>query len=132
MPVTFLADETRGTNGAGAFEDDGADAVPIACYWPFADWSKARGGREYRGVRSRQYTYVRALDGPWLLFDNRNDPYQMDNLIGRPSHRAVQERLEARLRHWLAAMGDEFLPGTEYMRRFGYPMGRQGEIPYGN
>ena len=31
------------------------------------------GGREYRGLRTKQHTYVRGLDGPWLLFDNIAD-----------------------------------------------------------
>ncbi len=31
--------------------------------------------REYRGLRTLNYTYTRDLKGPWLLFDNKKDPY---------------------------------------------------------
>jgi hypothetical protein len=50
------------------------------------DWWHGEEGREYRGLRTKRYTYVRALAGPWLLFDNLADPYQMDNLIGEPEY----------------------------------------------
>ena len=75
--------------------------------------------RAYRGLRTRRHTYVRTLDGPWLLYDNEIDPYQMDNLIGRPEHAALQAALEARLQGRLDAMGDEFLDGQVYLERAG-------------
>jgi arylsulfatase A-like enzyme len=31
----------------------------------------------FRGVRSKQYSYVVNADGEWFLYDNENDPYQM-------------------------------------------------------
>ena len=40
--------------------------------------------KEYRAIRTSRYTYVRGLDGPWLLFDDEQDPYQMDNLVAKP------------------------------------------------
>ncbi|MHC4559247.1 MAG: sulfatase family protein, partial [Planctomycetota bacterium] len=56
------------------------DAALIMCPIPFHQWNYNRGGREYRGVRTRRYTYVRDLNGPWLLYDNKMDPYQLKNL----------------------------------------------------
>jgi len=41
--------------------------------------------REYRAVRTSRYTYVRNLDGPWMLFDDEQDPWQMNNLVGKRS-----------------------------------------------
>ena len=32
------------------------------------------------GVESA-YTYVRDLSGPWLLYDDEKDPYQINNLV---------------------------------------------------
>ena len=37
---------------------------------------KIYGMKAYRGVRTTQYTYARNEDGPWLMFDNYNDPFQ--------------------------------------------------------
>lgn len=75
--------------------------------------------RAYRGLRNRRYTYVRNLDGPWLLYDNETDPYQMNNLIGRPESAALQARLEAKLREMLHQRGDDFLPGEVYLEQAG-------------
>jgi arylsulfatase A-like enzyme len=72
----------------------------------------------YRGLRTARHTYVRHTDGPWLLYDLESDPYQMDNLIGRPEYGALQQRLDARLMQRLKDMGDEFLPGEAYVERY--------------
>jgi arylsulfatase A-like enzyme len=77
------------------------------------------GMKAYRGLRTVRYTYVRNLDGPWLLYDNEADPYQMNNLIDSPAHADLQAALEARLQAWLDELGDEFLDGWEYLRRDG-------------
>ena len=52
----------------------------LMCPVPFHQWNYKRGGREYRGIRTTRYTFVRDLQGPWLLYDNEIDPYQLDNL----------------------------------------------------
>ena len=49
--------------------------------------------KAYRGLRTARYTYVRDSAGPWLLFDNEVDPYQMRNLSGRPEAQSLQESL---------------------------------------
>ena len=80
---------------------------------------RTQGLPEYRGVRTSRHTYVRSIRGPWLLYDNEQDPYQMDNLCGRSEHAALQDRLEGMLQEWLARLGDEFLPGDSYLQRDG-------------
>jgi arylsulfatase A-like enzyme len=107
-----------------------AEAALIACYQPFSEFQPAWGGRAYRGVRTRQYTYVRDLNGPWLLFDNQADPYQQHNRCNDPQYSALQETLDRQLRDMLAARGDEFLPGEVYMQRWDYPMDETGAVPY--
>ncbi len=77
------------------------------------------GMKAYRGLRNSRHTYVRNTDGPWLLYDNQIDPFQMRNLIGRPDHAALQARLEAQLREMLDVRRDEFLPGRVYLERAG-------------
>jgi len=112
--------------GAAAPEDN---AVLIQCPTPFGEWTRARGGREYRGVRTRRHTYVRDLNGPWLLFDNEADPYQLDNLAGKPEHAALQARLESELRRLLAKTGDDFQPGAAYIKKWGYKVDSTGTVP---
>jgi arylsulfatase A-like enzyme len=111
--------------------DDPSDgAALITCPAPFGEWLRSRGGREYRGVRTRRYTYVRTLDGPWLLYDNQNDPYQLDNLVGKPQHADLQKELHAVLRRKLHESGDRFLPAAAYIEKWGYPVNETGTVPY--
>jgi len=84
--------------------------VPIteARRWGFA---------EYRGVRTERYTYVRSIKGPWLLYDNARDPYQMRNLVNRAEQKNLQSSLDRALDAQLKRIGDDFLPAAEYVRR---------------
>ncbi len=108
--------------------DPGDGAAVLINPSPFGNWPRCDGGREFRGIRTDRHTYVRALDGPWLLFDNVADPYQMDNLCDRPEHTDLQARLDAHLNRKLAERGDEFLPGDAYLERFGYEVDDRGCI----
>jgi len=96
------------------------DAALIMCPVPFHQWNYQRGGREYRGVRTRRYTYVRDLKGPWLLFDNKADPYQLKNLCDDSEHAELQQELEKILSRKLKETNDQFLSGPEYMAKWNY------------
>lgn len=106
------------------------DAALIACYTPFGEWTVARGGRAYRGVRTARHTYVRSLDGPWLLFDNHADPYQMRNRCDDPAFAAVRQQLDAALERKLRETRDEFLPGAHYLQKWRHAPDPTGTMPY--
>ena len=54
------------------------------------------GIREWRGVRTHRHTYARHYDGTgWLLYDNDNDPYQLNNLIDNEGSQDLRAELEA-------------------------------------
>ena len=78
---------------------------------------RRHGIAEYRGLRTPRHTYVRSIHGPWLLYDNKADPYQMHNLVNQPTHRDLQSRMERMLDRKLKSAGDEFLPGARYIER---------------
>ena len=103
----------------------------ITCVAPFGEFERRNGGREYRGLRNARYTFVRDLDGPWLLFDNDTDPHQMHNLVNTPGNAALQSELDAQLQRKLKANGDEFLPGPKYIGKWGWQVNAQGTVPYG-
>jgi arylsulfatase A-like enzyme len=84
------------------------------------------GFAEYRGLRTARHTYVRSIRGPWLLYDNARDPYQMHNLVGRPEHKDLQSMLDRALDIRLREVNDEFLPAAEYVRRAG--VGHYAEV----
>ncbi len=108
------------------------NAALIECPSPFGQWTRTRGGREYRGVRTRRYTYVRDLKGPWLLYDNERDPYQLHNLCNHPEHAALQASLEALLAKRLKETNDEFLSGPDYIKKWGYEVNDSGTVRYTN
>jgi arylsulfatase A-like enzyme len=113
-------------------EKDPKDTVAvIACIQPFGEWMRAKGGKEYRGIRTPRYTFVRDLNGPWLLFDNSSDPYQMNNLVANPAYDALRSELDGILMQKLKEAKDEFLPGAFYLKKFHYPpLNSTGTVGY--
>ncbi len=107
----------------------GDDATVLHCVAPFGQWDRRKGGREYRAVRTTRYTYVRDLQGPWLLFDNQADPYQMHNLVNDPAQAELQARLDAQLQRKLRERGDEFRPAADYIAKWGYQVDANGTVP---
>ena len=94
---------------------------------PFAGY---HGGRAFRGIRTARCTYVRNTDGPWLLYENETDPYQMKNLVGVAAHADLEKELEGKLQAKLKETGDRFLPGEQYLKEWGYQVDKRGCIPY--
>ena len=103
----------------GECEPDGTEAAVLSVIAEFGELKK-NGMKAYRGLRTLRYTYVETIDGPYLLYDNEADPYQMSNLIGDEKYADVQMELFTRLHNRLAALGDEFLPGHVYLERDGF------------
>jgi len=97
---------------------------------PFGQWERIRGGREYRGVRTDHYTYVRDLNGPWFLFDNQTDAYQTNNLVNKPEFAKLQAELDSTLKRKLKEQGDEFLPAADYIKKWDYKVNANGTAPY--
>jgi arylsulfatase A-like enzyme len=58
-------------------------------------------GEGWFGVRTKQYTYVIKDGKPDLLFDNKKDPYQMDNLLGKSDYKDIQDELQNKLDYYL-------------------------------
>jgi arylsulfatase A-like enzyme len=110
-------------------KDPGNGATLIACVAPFGEWERRNGGKEYRGVRTERHTYVRDLNGPWLLFDNQADPYQTNNLVNLPERAPLQSRLDTLLLQKLKAADDQFRPGTDYISHRGYEVDANGTVP---
>jgi len=88
-------------------------------------------GEAHRSIRTKRYTYVRNLEGPFLLFDDLRDPWQMNNLIGNAAYVSLQRELDAELQGHLQRIGDDFRPPQSYIEEWGYELGDNNEIPYG-
>jgi len=89
------------------------------------------GFAEYRGLRTERHTYVRSIHGPWLLYDNQTDPYQMHNLCNGAGQRKLQMQLDRALDRGLRTRKDDFLPAEEYIKRAGIGHYREVTMPAG-
>jgi len=63
-----------------------------------------------------------------LLYDHQEDPLQRMNLVESPAHAGLVSSLDRRLTDRLRAVGDEFLPGPDIIRREGYALNERGDI----
>ncbi|MFW6189434.1 MAG: sulfatase [Planctomycetota bacterium] len=72
-------------------------------------------GPEYRAVRTHRHTYaVSETDGECLLFDNRADPLQAENLFDDPAAGELRAGLHALLRREVLAAGESV---PDFVRR---------------
>jgi arylsulfatase A-like enzyme len=109
-------------------QPDSDRAVLLSCPVPFHQWNYRIGGKEYRGIRTKRYTYVCDLQGPWLLFDNLTDPYQTANLVNKTEQSSLQTKLEKILTEKLNERNDQFSPGMVYMKKWDYDWD-EGDAP---
>jgi arylsulfatase A-like enzyme len=130
-----VPETAEGTNYGPAFlkgETPEVEGALYMCPSPFGEWTRKQGGRECRGVRTKRYTYVRDLNGPWLLYDNETDPYQQTNLCNREDHAEVQGNCDRILKELMTKTNDEFLTGPELIAKWGYTVNENGTVPYTN
>lgn len=81
----------------------GPDAVLLQIFVPFNPDGIAT---PWRGVITDRYTYARYENAPWVLFDNRADPWQMTNLAADPAHARLRAELDAKLAALMAEKRD--------------------------
>ncbi|MGC8552456.1 MAG: sulfatase family protein [Phycisphaerae bacterium] len=75
---------------------------------------------EWRGVRTSRFTYAETVGRrPWLLFDNKSDPFQLRNLVDDASQIPVKQQLQRMLDEWLVKTNDPFLPTDLMMSHYG-------------
>ena len=104
-------------------------AALYMCVSPFANVPREKLS-EYRAIRTSRYTYVRGLDGPWVLYDDQADRFQTNNLVGNAECVSLVRELDGRLQAQLKRIGDDFRPGKDYIAEWGYEIGSHGSVPY--
>ncbi len=111
-------------------EDEVAtDGALLTCYVPFRERDTNERCREYRGIRTDRYTYVRDLNGPWLLYDNDSDPYQLRNLVNDPGSESLRMELEGRLQRKLKFAEDTFESAASIVEKYNIRLNEEGN-PY--
>ncbi len=112
-------------------DDPAGGSVLLTCPHPFGQWNRYdHNGKEFRGLRTQRYTYVRDLNGPWLLYDNEQDPYQLNNLINQTDCSELQQQLDRQLKQKLQEQNDAFLHGLDYVRQWGYEVDHTETVPW--
>ncbi len=101
-----------------------------ALYMAIAPFAGHGFNKEYRALRTKRYTYVRGLEGPWLLFDDSQDPHQLNNLVARPEFATLRDELDAQLQAELKRIGDDFRPAKHYVELWGFELARHGSISF--
>ena len=125
-----IPDSVEGADLSGLITGKDPDTDRAALFMavhPFAGYHR---GKAFRGIRTSRYTYVRSLDGPWLLYDNQSDPYQRKNLVGVAGKAELQKKLERQLQAKLAKTKDAFASPEQYRKEWGYTVDSRDAIPY--
>ena len=99
-------DYCEGTSFAAALRGEQQElpsAAYIMCSW---DWAVP----EWRGIRTDRYSYIETKAGPFAMFDNHTDPFQLHNLIDNPDFISVRDVLKEQYVHLQQKIGDPFEP----------------------
>ena len=73
---------------------------------------------------------MRTIEDELFLFDDVEDPYQLNNLADKADTADVQGQLELELSRQLDKIGDPFREKEFYLNRWGYEVGDDAAVPY--
>ena len=85
--------------------ESGPESAYFQIFGPFLAGGVEHG---WRGVQTGRYMYARTRGAPWVLYDLKTDPYELQNLAGDPAASEVQARMEAELGRWMRQSGDSW------------------------
>ena len=63
-------------------------------------------GTDWRGIRTKEWIYARHYRGDWVLYDLKNDPYELNNLINDTHYSTVKKELQQRLEAIRTSLGE--------------------------
>lgn len=100
-----IPNECQGKNLSKAIltgNENAVDYVPI--------WLHQHTG--FRGVITKDYTFAQSKAGDSklhnVLFDRKNDPYQLSNDFTKAESEAIKTELWKKTQEWMNSIGDEF------------------------
>ena len=105
-----IPDGVQGSSYLSLLESDGDE--PTRDHVQFELMKADFGGRSERhvkperGIRTKDWLYVRKQDRPLYLFDQNADPDEVVNLVNNPAYAAVQAELDARVTRNMQETGD--------------------------
>lgn len=90
-----LSDESRDAIMYQVFTQKGGNPTEFI---PYAE----------RGIRTKEWLYVRRKDARAMLFDERADCHEQTNLVDDPAHAALMDAFDARISAHMEATGDDW------------------------
>lgn len=112
--------DIEGENLSKLIKNPDSNADRVALIMGVAPFGANYKDLAYRTIRTKQYTYGRTTKGAHLFFDNVKDPYQMNNLLGKPEFAEIQKDLDNKLNAQLERIGDEFKDKQYYLQKWGF------------
>jgi arylsulfatase A-like enzyme len=104
-------DLSKSATGEGSLVPDAAHMQGMGATAAWAD------GSEWRALRDHEYTYaIYRRDRKELLFNHRNDPYQLINLADERSNSAILGHYRKMSEDWRKEQNDTFESCTWYER----------------
>ena len=63
-------------------------------------------GTDWRGIRTKEWSYAYHYAGDWIMYNNKKDPYQLDNLIDNPEYASKKKKLRSKLEYMRKELGE--------------------------
>lgn len=99
-----------------AGEEDTQEGSLMMCTGPTAMFGD---GNEWRAYRTKQYLYgVFKADGQEVLFDHKEDPFEMKNLANEPGFENIKQEMKAQMERKMRTIGDTFEHNTWYEKNW--------------
>lgn len=130
---TAIPEDTEGDDLSDFVLGD-EDSAPDSVFINFAPNVEVIPQPPFRGVVTRTHTYAATSEGPWLLYDDKKDPFQKNNLItwaNRDNKKILklQRDLNNKLDDWLNRTDDPFEDGDLINDKY-QPGHRGGVLPH--
>lgn len=61
---------------------------------------------DWRGIRTKEWVYAYHFAGDWIMYDLKNDPWQLKNLVDDPKFAAKKKELTEQLQSMRKALGE--------------------------
>lgn len=121
----------EGRDLSGEIRDPSAQKDRAALFMSVCPFDVNYPDKEYRAIRTSRYTYARTPEGPWMLFDDLQDPWQMNNLAGRPEASEIQKDIDNQLNSELVRIHDEnFKTRDFYLKKWGLELNEDHIIEF--
>lgn len=106
-----IPDEVQGESYLPVLDGTETEARDAIMYQTFLQTGGQKG--EFapyaeRGVRTRDWLYVRQKNRRTMLFDLQNDYHEQNNLIDDPQYTELMDGFDAQITAHMAAMGDDW------------------------